>query len=176
MENRMAQFHPSLAPQGFSYSPGRGQFVAVPAMPVSQASSSLAPPNVLTATDPRPKPQSINDMEFWDGVFPKAMERLRETPELRKDPKRDWSIRHLTNWPDVQAKLEMSCRDYEFQHNPQAVGKFRRKVRGVLDKSSATLQQAVKVIPSMDIVSPITKVAELLLDVRTTRNIYLYGF
>lgn len=169
IENRMSQYHEAFDTSGFRYSPNRNQFVALAPPPggVMQppGPSSLTVPYVPAAPEPRPTPGSINDMGFWGVVFPVAMRRLNEEPLPRAGYQPQWGIRHLSVWRDVQAKLDMAQREYDFHHGSKNVGKFRRKLRDVLDKVTVPIQQAVGLIPDVDLASPVIGVVNMLLDV-----------
>ncbi|KAK7423574.1 hypothetical protein QQX98_001032 [Neonectria punicea] len=113
---------------------------------------------------PRPTPGSIKDMGFWNEVFPKAMKRLNEEPEPQAGYQPEWGIRHLSVWHDVQAKLDMAQREYDFHRGSQNVGRFRRKLRDVLDRVTLPLQQGVALIPNLDMTSPVIGVVNVLSD------------
>ncbi|TRX87794.1 hypothetical protein FHL15_011316 [Xylaria flabelliformis] len=158
IENRMSEYHPAFDVSGFRYSPTQNQFVPLTNSHVA-STSTLAPP----PPRPRSTPGSINSMDFWSEVFPEAMNQLNKGSLLDSNGWQ-WDIRRLTAWPDVQAKLDMARRDYDFR-NGQRVGKFRRKMRLAMDKVAAPLQQGMKLIPDIDIISPVVSVIGLLLDV-----------
>jgi hypothetical protein len=165
IENRMWQYHPAYNAQGFSYNAVQGQFVAVAPSSMTSASSSLTALNVQAPLQPRPAPEVVNDMNFWSEVLPKAIEELNKTEAPKQGLQSHWGIRHCSNWPDIQAKLDMARRDYDYIHGPQHVGRFRKKVRDALDKTTVPLQQVVKGIPSTDFTSPIVSISNVLLDV-----------
>jgi hypothetical protein len=106
-------------------------------------------------------------MNFWIAAFPEAMVELSKTEAFKQGHLSDWGIGRCSNWPALQAKLDLARREYEYYHDPQHVGRFRRKVRGALDKSVVPLEQIVKGVPSLDVTSPIISIANALLDVST---------
>jgi hypothetical protein len=165
VENRMQQYHPAYDMHGFSYNPNQGLFLPTGPRSMTSSPSSLNAANTTTSPVPRPAPVVVNDMKFWDEVFPKAMQKLNRTQTIKPGHPSQWGIRRCSSWPDVQAKIEMARRDYDNFHGSQHVGKFRRKLRDVLDKSTVPLQQVVKGVPSADMSSPIVSVANILLDV-----------
>lgn len=125
------------------------------------------PPGVPIPPQPRPTPGFINNMDFWSEVFPEAMNRLNDESLPECEPYRSQcGIRHLSIWPNVQAKLDMARRDYDFHNGSQHFGKFRRKLRLGMDKAAVPLQQGMKLIPDIDTISPVISVISLLLDVR----------
>ncbi|KAI0872212.1 hypothetical protein GGS24DRAFT_468408 [Hypoxylon argillaceum] len=166
IENRMSQYHPAFDTTGFRYSPTQSQFIPVSSPSNVTYPSILAPlPASPALPSPRPTPSSTNDMGFWASIFPEAIKRLNQEPLPYSGPyQRQWGIRHLSMWPDVQAKLDMARRDYDFYNGQQHVGKFRRKLRFVADKATVPLQQGAKLIPDIDIASPVISVIGLLLD------------
>ncbi|KAK6857868.1 hypothetical protein PG995_005567 [Apiospora arundinis] len=114
---------------------------------------------------PRATPGSISDMGFWGEVFPEAMRRLNQEPLPYSGLyQHQWGIRHLSIWPDVQAKLDMARREYDHYNGQQTVGKFRRKLRHALDKAAVPLQQGMKLVPDVEIASPVVGAIDLLLD------------
>ncbi|KAI0468397.1 hypothetical protein F4859DRAFT_490319 [Xylaria cf. heliscus] len=169
IENRMPEYHPAFDVNGFRYSPGQSRFVPLAdrttIMDAASPSTLSAPPTAPTSPQPRPPPSSISHMDFWAEVFPEAMSQLNREPLPHRGPYQpQWGIRHLSTWPNVQAKLDMAWRDYGFHNGQQHVGKFRRKFRLAMDKVTAPLQQGVNLIPDIDVVSPVTGVISLLLD------------
>ncbi|KAJ2989594.1 hypothetical protein NUW58_g3394 [Xylaria curta] len=168
IENRMSYYHPAFDIGGFRYSPTQSQFV-----PLKDPTATTYAPNPSTMAarptgpilpQPRSNPSSINDMGFWAEVFPEAMKRLNQEPLSYSGPySSQWGIRHLSVWPDVQAKLDMARKKYDY-FNSQHVGKFRRKLRQVLDDVAGPLQEGINLVPNIDIVSPIVGVIDLLLD------------
>ncbi|KAI1748401.1 hypothetical protein F4782DRAFT_534505 [Xylaria castorea] len=170
IENRMSEYHPAFDVNGFRYSPTQSQFVplAGPTMHIASPSTLAPPPPPPAAlTPPRPRSThgSINNMDFWTEVFPEAMSRLNQESMPESEVcGRQWGIRHLSVWPNVQAKLDMARRDYDFRNGQYHVGKFRRKLRLVMDKVVAPLQQGMKLIPHNDMISPVVSVIGLLLD------------
>jgi hypothetical protein len=164
VENRMWQYHPAYNAQNHRYDPIQAQFVALEAG-LSASSSNLLATNVPAYSQPRPAPGNVHDMDLWAVVFPGAMSELNTTPAPKQGDLQKWGIRTCSDWPEVQRKLEMARRDYDHLHGQKHVGKFRRKMRDVMDKSSIPLQQIVKGVPSVDAASPIVSVANVLLDV-----------
>ncbi|KAL5115142.1 hypothetical protein ACEQ8H_006978 [Pleosporales sp. CAS-2024a] len=95
--------------------------------------------------------------------------KITQSPKQGCDP--EWDIRRCQDWADVQSKLERACQDYDFRRGSENVGKFRRKMRGFVDKSTSTLRQMTKAVPSMDMTSPIVSVANVLLDYRQAAEV-----
>ncbi|KAK8062741.1 hypothetical protein PG997_014838 [Apiospora hydei] len=129
------------------YSPDQDKFVQLmgPSAVMSMPTGPVMPQS-------RPTPGSVNEMGFWTEVFPQAMSRLT------------WGIRHLSVWADVQAKLDMARREYDHYNGQQNIGKFRRKLRRSLDKAAVPIQQGMKLVPDIEIASPVVGAIDLLVD------------
>lgn len=128
-----------------------------------------APPVSPSLPQSRPNPGLINDMDFWAEIFPEAMKFLNQDPlPYGGLYQPQWGIRRLSLWCGVQAKLDMARKDYDFHNGQHQIGRYRRKMRGNMDKVAAPLQQGVKSIPHVDIAMPVIGVIDLLLDVRNT--------
>jgi len=172
IQNRLSSYHTAFDTRHVRYDQMLRQFVAMepplsPPLPplAGQENLRLAVPQA-SAPSPRPPPVTTNEMQFWSDVFPKAMSRLQLEPEPPKLAQSNWSIRSLVFWRDVQAKLDMAQRKYD-HHFGKQVGRFRRKLRDILDKCVVPLQQGVKLVPNVDLASPVVGVVNILLDVRS---------
>jgi hypothetical protein len=182
IENQLGEYHPAFEPSMVHYDAALGQFVAhVPintAMTQSHVGQTLAIPVATAPAPARPEQGPIAHMEFWDRIFPQAMERLNsEDPIPTSKPPRkydlEWSIRHMTHWEDVQDKLDKARRAYEFDDSGVPSnggwkgkgGRFRRKMRSFMDTHHVTAQQAMQVVPDVEIASPIIGMINLMLDV-----------
>lgn len=160
----MWQYHPAYDAQNIRYDPTQAQFVALEAS-LSASSSNLLVANVSASPQPRPAPGRSLWTDLWTVVFPEAMSELSKTPAPKQKDMQTWGIRKCSDWPGVQSKLDMARGAYDRSYGQKHVGKFRRKMRDVMDKGSAPLQQVVKGVPSVDVASPIVSVANVLLDV-----------
>jgi len=166
VENRMWQYHPAYDAQSIRYDPTQAQFVALEPS-LSASSSNLLAANVSASPQPRPARGRSLWTDLWTVVFPEAMYELSKTPAPKQKDVQIWGIRTCSDWPRVQSKLDMARGYYDHLYGQKHVGKFRRKMRDVMDKGSVPLQQIVKGVPSVDVVSPIVSVGNVLLDVGT---------
>ena len=192
IENHLSEYHEAFNSSMVQYDTVLGQFVAhVPANTIMSQlhTQTLIVPIAPGPAQPRPEQGPIAHMEFWDRIFPQAMERLRgeeptpmPTPTSRYDL--EWSIRQLPHWKDVQNKLDEARRAYDFDSSATTTssssstptgadnvskskgGRFRRKMRSFMDTHHVTAQQAMQVVPNVEIASPIIGVINLMLDVR----------
>ncbi|KAF6807172.1 hypothetical protein CSOJ01_08360 [Colletotrichum sojae] len=174
IENRLPQYHPAFGSHNVRFDHSQDRFVAqiTPRtnvlMPQSTSSAMAIPVvNGIPSSPqrlPRPPPGVVNDMAFWHEILPLAMDALKHesVPSGLKDTK--WGIRHLSTWPDVQAKLEMAQREYDFHHGQPDVGKFRRGLRKVLENHAVTLQQGTRLVPEIDIAKPVVGAIRVVLD------------
>lgn len=168
IENRMPQYHEAFDTRGFRYSPDQNQFVALATSTAMSRSANLLSASQISSPPARPSPSSINDMSFWSEVLPQAMKRLNEEPLPKGGYHSEWGIRHSSTWHDIQAKLDIARREYEFRHSPELIGKLRRKLREGSDQVIVPLQQGVQLIPNMDMTSPVIGVMKLVLGVSQT--------
>ncbi|EKJ77467.1 hypothetical protein FPSE_02340 [Fusarium pseudograminearum CS3096] len=162
IENRLTEYHPAFDVSKVRYSKNQGQFVAI----VPPCSQGLTVPNVSTPSQARPMPAPIAEMEFWDNIFVIAMKRLDEESNIKSK----WSIRHLSKWDDIQARLEDAQNEYNFNNQSKTVGKARRAIRNILDNHHSIPQQIGKVVPNSEIAGPIVGVINLMVDVSVNQE------
>ncbi|UZP36825.1 hypothetical protein NXS19_004641 [Fusarium pseudograminearum] len=160
IENRLTEYHPAFDVSKVRYSKNQGQFVAI----VPPCSQGLTVPNVSIPSQARPVPAPIAEMEFWDSIFVVAMERLDKASKIESKIEPKWSIRDLSNWDDIQARLEEAQNEYNFQNQSKAIGKARRTMRSILDNHHAIPRQIGKVVPNSAIAGPIVGVINLMVD------------
>jgi hypothetical protein len=167
IENRMPNYHPAYNAQMANWSPSHGKFVAQASLISSAVSPSHGTLDVPSRPPPRPPPGLINDMLFWEDIFPTAMQRLDKTtePKYRNELRQQWSIRHTLTWPDIQAKLEMAQQDYNFRFQQRHIQSFRRTLRRVFEKVDPYLSQGLKAIPHIDTTTAVLTVVSFVLDV-----------
>jgi hypothetical protein len=176
IENELPDFHPGLDARRLQFNPSQDRFVPRVmaydnALVRQNASTSMLsvpdrlPPSQQVA---RPATGLINEMGFWNEVFPKAMQMLQEDSVPSGLDDSMWGIRRLSKWADVQAKLEMAQQKYEFQSASQPVGGIRRAVRKGLDKHAVTIKQAARLIPDVDMAKPVVGAVHVVVDVSNT--------
>ncbi|KAK2033096.1 hypothetical protein LX32DRAFT_130447 [Colletotrichum zoysiae] len=172
IENRLHQYHPAFDARHVQFSPSQGQFVSRrpllsdPSLSQGIMTATTAGSDLLSLPrqSPRPAPSAVNDMLFWHEIFPRAMEILNmDTSSCEiKDPA--WKIRHFSTWGDVQETLTRAQQRYDFYSGPQQVGRFRRKIRNVLDDHTVKLQQISRLVPEVDIAKPVIGAIKVVLD------------
>lgn len=124
----------------------------------------------MKSTDILSPPEIILSMKFWDSVFPAAMRKLEEEFEEPKNrPGSNYSIRGLDNWDQVYQKLE-DC----FKKYIDETGIVRRAKKGWQEFSDriGPLQEAWKLVPDIDYLTPIRGTLEFIIDVSDS---YLYS-
>ncbi|KAK1530755.1 uncharacterized protein CCOS01_05858 [Colletotrichum costaricense] len=188
IDNRLPRYHPAFEyPERFHDGNGN-RLVAissgwssptssnhtVPFVPSDQAAKSkdLACPAVLSPRPSqqaaRPLPPSIEDMTFWGLIWPKAMDRLRETPEASGREDKGFSIREAEKWADVTNTLDRARDKYNGIRTDdkcyhKVLGKIKRSSRRVGETVATPLQQVIKVVPSHPIATPVLGTLDLLL-------------
>lgn len=120
---------------------------------------------------PRPSPQPVNTLDFWDLLFPQAMSQLSE--EHPGEPARllesGHRIRDKTNWAQVYDQLEEAKNKY-FEVDSKFKTGFRKVYRGFADNVSEPANRLTKLVPGGGdlgavAVTPIIGCVQVLLEV-----------
>ncbi|ETS84739.1 hypothetical protein PFICI_02764 [Pestalotiopsis fici W106-1] len=172
IENELPDYHPAFDARHVRFDLSRDQFVprtpylngtlVRESIPSSMLSVPSMPPPSQQLT--RPAPGQINEMGFWVELFPKVVQMLQEDPIPSNLDDSKWGIRGLSTWADVQARLDMARREYNFQHGSQSAGSFRRAVRNGLDKHAVAVKQAARFVPDVDLAKPIVGAIHVVID------------
>lgn len=191
IDNRLPRYHPAFEYQERFHDGNGNRLVAISSgwssptssnhtvsfVPSDQAAKSqdLVCPAMLS---PRPSQQSarqlppnIEDMTFWGSIWPKAMGRLRETPEASGRKDKGFSIREAEKWADVTNTLNRARDKYngirtDGKYYHKVLGKIKRSSRRVGETVATPLQQVIKVVPSHPIATPVLGTLDLLIKVR----------
>ncbi|RSL55913.1 hypothetical protein CEP54_009122 [Fusarium duplospermum] len=131
---------------------------------------------------PRPEWTDIKTMQFWNALFPEALERFRSTVTEPKDrAKTEYNIRILDNWDAVYEKLEKARAKYQSEGG--RVGLLRKVRRKAADRvlPVAEITKSVsKVAPNDPYATPVLGAVQILLDAvqvaADVRNQVLTGF
>lgn len=124
------------------------------------------------AATARPLPAEPGSMEFWDEIFTPAMETLKaKTPSEPKGRfESGYGVRGLESWGEVFNALQMARVGFD---NPQEVmGGLKKGFRKVVDHSQP-LRGALKLVPDIDCITPVTGTLAVILDVGTISSIRL---
>lgn len=176
IENRLPSYHSAFNTGRATFDFSQGRYVALPppsakmngtvdSRPLSEGHLSPAAVLLPQQHSPRPEACDVHDMAFWREILPRAMEMIQIEEIPCPITKGSWAIRHLSTWEDIQYQLESARKHYEFSDSNKHVGWARTKVRGVLDKHVATLQQGARLVPEIDIAKPVVGAIKLVLDV-----------
>lgn len=118
----------------------------------------------LMARAPRPFVPAADKLKFWESIFPKAMESLKNQHPVEPKGRTEsgYSIRSLTCWEDVSAKLQ-EARD-RYEDSAGVAGGFKKMMRKGADKAKVA-QAVINFVPEMDYVSPVLAVLKVVLNV-----------
>lgn len=190
IDNRLPRYHPAFEhPERFHGEDGN-QLIAIGSdwsspttfdhttsfVPSDQAAKSqdLVGPAMLSPRPSqqaaRPLPPSIEDMRFWESIWPKAIDRLSETPEAPGRKDKGFSIRGAKKWADVTNTLNRARDKYngtkaDGSRYHTVLGKIKRSGRRVGETVATPLQQAIKVVPNHPIATPVLGAVDLLIKV-----------
>jgi hypothetical protein len=180
MENELRDHHPyfenppvridrktaryvDFQPRGGSETTGPER-PTLPAPPTADDATRLE----VTAPGSRPgtKPEKCvhEAMTFWKMIFPSAMKEFQDMPgvEAPKHRRPAYDIRNDKTWTEVYDKLEKARDDYTKKTGIS--GGFRRVRRWIADNAPAPAEMAIKVVPEMDIVTPVLAAVRIILD------------
>lgn len=164
VENRMSKYHPAFDTSNIRWSHGQNQFVTLVPWQQSVAVTVHDTLDVPSQPAPRPLPEPIHDMNFWEDVLPPAIQKLSLLP-TPKHGANDWNIRGVSAWKEVEDKLELAQQHYNFRSDRKHVQSARSTMRRFFDKVQPTLSQAVKATPHTDSTAVVITVFNFVLDV-----------
>lgn len=175
MENDLRGHHPYFENPPVRIDKRTARYVDIQPMGGSGRATLLAPPTAdnatrlaITAPGHRPgtKPEeSVHEaLTFWKMIFPSAMKEFQSMPglEAAQHRKPAYDIRSDRTWAEVYDKLEKARDDYT--RKTGISGGFRRVRRWIADKATAPAEIAIKVVPHMDIVTPVLAAVQIILD------------
>lgn len=197
IENSLDKYHPAFSTPPSRYDPYLGGFVildstnvppAEPAPVMAAASpdgdrSSLPETALAVATQPvptidtcissatRPIPKTVDALEFWDGLFPRAMAQLVKAHPYESEHlvKSGWKIRDKTNWTDVFDQVE-SAKNHSSNVDSKFKAGFRKVYRKFGEHAAEPLNRVTKLVPAGGdmgavAVTPIIGCIQILLEV-----------
>lgn len=198
IENSLDKYHPAFSTPPSRYDPYLGGFVIqnspnvsstepAAAMAVSSqdgrhSSAPGSPLAVMTgpnrtieprpSTAPRPMPQTVDALEFWDCLFPKAMAHLVKSCPHEPEPlvKSGWGIRDKTNWTEVFDQVE-AAKNYCSKVDNKFKTGFRKVYRKFGEHAAEPSSRLTKLVPAGGdmgavAVTPIIGCVQILLEVR----------
>lgn len=190
IDNRLDKYHSGFATPPAKHDPHTGAYFTYPpqSLPLQLSghsfamnaapTASLTTPNaelgqIGGATDdgslpPRPLAQPASAMQFWDSLFPLAMEQLREAhpeePDNLVGSKHDYRIRNKRDWDGVYEQLEHAKTNY-CNVTRGFIGKARNIYRKLGQTVAQPVMTATKLAPDIDIVTPVLGAVQILLEV-----------
>jgi len=122
---------------------------------------------------PRPAITDTRVMNFWEAIFPASMVRFSsDTTEPKARAGTTYSIRDKDNWEAVYDVLNSARAQY--QNEEGAVGwlrKVRRRAADNIAPVAAPTKTTFKLAPNDMLSTPVVGAIELVLDVRTKKQL-----
>ncbi|TLS26548.1 hypothetical protein PpBr36_05492 [Pyricularia pennisetigena] len=161
IDNHIDEYHPAFSNPPSRYDPRLKQYV------ICQTSNFLEPQvspdveaQVGTAAPlpseydftPRPLPQPTAALDFWEDLFPTAMDRFQMMHPVEPDAVAKYRIRDRKSWTEVFDQLEAAKVQYY-----QTKG-FKGGFRKIYRKSGDNVQPLIgvaKALPDIDMVTPV---------------------
>ncbi|KAI1388579.1 uncharacterized protein F4822DRAFT_250501 [Hypoxylon trugodes] len=166
LDNHLQEYHPAFKDLPIRFDTVAQRYVPIPQVSVMHLNSgghSAKAPNAEATPPARPVAGEVDSMSFWDRIFPKAMEKFKK--DYPKEPdgreKHGYSMRK-ENWREVNTQLSKARSVYE--GGTGRLGFIKSGARRILKNLQPTVKQGIKVVPEMDIVSPVLGAVEILLD------------
>ncbi|KAJ9414689.1 hypothetical protein QL093DRAFT_2569450 [Fusarium oxysporum] len=102
-------------------------------------------------------------LKFWDSLFHRAMNQLKENHPTEPDLKQGFGIRDKTDCTAVFDQLEKAKETYS-KKDKSFTAKFTRVYRKFVDNAAEPLLGASKFVPNIDYVTPILGAVQILLE------------
>ncbi|KAM0420242.1 hypothetical protein ACHAPD_003813 [Fusarium lateritium] len=102
-------------------------------------------------------------LKFWDNLFRRAMNKLKENHPTGPGSKQEFSIRDKTDCTSVFDQLE-NAKEYYCKKDRSFKAKFTRIYRKVTDNAAEPLLGASKFVPNIDYVTPVLGAVQILLE------------
>lgn len=169
IENSLDKYHSAFAKPPSRYDPDFGGFViqqtqhstsgpSTPSIAVSQETSLVVEATSGGDTgasagssifQPRPTPQPVEALEFWDSLFPMAMSQLVQSHSSAPEHLNETGhgIREARNWTQVYDQVEKARTDYCKSNGTFRAG-FRKVCRKFGDHAAEPLNRVTKLVPS----------------------------
>ncbi|KAH8788350.1 hypothetical protein F5883DRAFT_531837 [Diaporthe sp. PMI_573] len=188
IDNRLPKRHPAFVNPPVRFDPMSGHYVskdqALVQRPADGAVVVSGGSNALLDDDgipPRPEWTNVCAMNFWNRIFPKAMDQLRSTPQPKGRAATIFDIRNKQDWETIYDTLEQARNKYQSKGGPVGwLRKVRREGADNLAPVGVLVKTASKMAPSDPYATPILGAVEILLDAVKTaarvREQVLEGF
>lgn len=194
IDNRLDKYHPAFATPPSHFDAASGGFIVddVEAEVTEPTTSNVALVSQRLTTDtedtlvptagstliakharisPRPKPKTLEALEFWASYFPQAMKQFIDTHPVEPEPlvKSGQRIRDKDDWTKVFDQLQAARNEYSKVDNKFKAG-FRNVYRKFGDHAAEPLHRLTKLVPGggelgSAAVSPIIGCVQIILEV-----------
>ena len=163
IDNDLPTYHEAFRNIPAQYDYSKEQYVPIlslSAMPAAAAGSEAAE---STLPPPRPMVPAKVPMAFWARIFEPAKNMLIARPEPKKVSGSTCSIRRETNWEGIYKQLQEAREIYDGT-KIGFWGACKRGFRRITDQTDVA-RQVTKLVPDIEVVSPVLAALEVLLDV-----------
>lgn len=169
IDNRLDSYHPAFATPPSRYDASLGAYIVCEEHCSSQ--SLVSPASGSRPTTPQnvqiPRRQLLAEpmdaLEFWDTLFPLAMDLLKEKHSTEPDIKQEFKIRDKTDCTSVFDQLEKAKDSYS-KKDKGFKATFTRVYRKLADNVDPVIG-ATKFVPNIDYVTPVLGAVQVLLEV-----------
>ncbi|KAM0544547.1 hypothetical protein ACHAPJ_011764 [Fusarium lateritium] len=176
IDNHLDSYHPAFATPPSRYDPARGIYIVCDphsseslTMLSTAHSASTSPMRPLSSVphDVRIPPRQLAEelmaaLEFWDKLFPHAMDRLKIEHPTEPDIKQTLKIRDKTDCTSVFDQLEKAKEHYS-SVDKGFKSKFRHVYRKLADNAEPFIG-VTKLIPNNEYVTPVLGAVQVLLE------------
>ncbi|KAK4448914.1 hypothetical protein QBC34DRAFT_100872 [Podospora aff. communis PSN243] len=148
-ENATTQYDPETR----RYVVRNGTLSTIPPAPSS---------HVLTDKKAEPPKDMPTIVSYWNMIFPSAMEKHKGNHAAPRNSNSANDIRNASTWAEVYDKLE-TARDAYLELSG-TTGHLRRIWRWTADNGAEPARLATKIVPQMDIVTPVLGAVQIVLE------------
>jgi hypothetical protein len=163
IHHNLPQYHTFYEDSGTRYDEQTRRYVANGPIPAD--SPAICPDTVLDGAKPSAEKaaKSVpNVMTYWNMIFPSAMKRFNADRTVSKSPEPVDDIGNLQTWTQVYDKLKLARDAYT---EPSGIsGGLHRAWRWTADNAVEPARLATKVVPQMDVVTPVLGAVQIVLE------------
>ncbi|RGP78966.1 hypothetical protein FLONG3_2872 [Fusarium longipes] len=169
IDNHLDSRHPAFATPPSRYCPSHEAYIICEPIHGSESSMDVAIQSNSTTTRDMQIPsrplaaKPMVALEFWDNLFQRAMDQLKEEHPTDPDSKQQFSIRDKTDCTAVFDQLDNAKESY-CKKDKSFKAKFTRIYRKVTDNAAEPMLGASKFVPNIDYVTPVLGAVQILLE------------